>query len=176
MTIPFKPEGPVQGYIAAFRFYDSKRRRLSIFARTVDVSVGNTHFTNGAPAELKKMLEITVLTLSDTPTVREHYVTRGKKKVLSSVELLRDTFSKKAGRKKYEEECISEPEVEKRPGRTEVIDIIEDRPRMTFLQWCNDRFYRVVEEEKTIKVARFVRGKNYVNPKKKVESKGEETA
>ena len=158
-----KPEGPVKEPLATFKFYDSKGRRLSIFARVVDV-------------EESKKLEITVLTTSRTLD-RQDESTQTKRAITFTL----DVFSKKEGRAKYQEildgtwKKNKKSKKEKEPGHKFVIDIIDDRPRFTFLSWCNTRYYRPVEEEKLVKVTKLVRGKNYVH-KKKVEKKSEGTS
>lgn len=137
-------ESPINGYLATFKFYDSKNRRLSIFGRLVD-----------------DQLEITVLTISKTPEMRVKYF-KGTKDIQKQ-EIVFDTFSKKAGRKKYERECIHG---NKCPGKVFKVDIFEDRPRYTFLKWCNEHFYREVKEEVVVTKTRYVKGTKFVHPEK----------
>ncbi len=136
-------ERPVDGYLTTFKYYDSKKRRLSIFGRVIEGK-----------------LEITVLTLSQTPEVRKKYF-KGTNQVRAQ-ELVFDIFSKKAGRKKYERECIHG---KKCPGRVLTVDIIDDRPRYTFLKWCSENFYR--PQKVMVESVKFVRGTKFVHPEKK---------
>lgn len=158
-------EAPIDGYLATFKFYDSKNRRLSIFSRIV----------NGE-------LEITVLTLSNTPEVKkkEQQIQsirkdgNGRRKsvkldVVYTEEYVYDTFSKKEGRQKYENSCISGGD--ECPGRKVTIPIIDNRPRYTFLKWCSDHFYRQWKEKVTVTKVKYVRGTKYSELLKEAEEK-----
>ena len=147
-----KTEAPIKDYLATFKFFDSKHRRLSIFAKVDPIS---------------KKLVITVLTISKTPEIIEHRILSRKGDVLNSaVEFIFDTFSKKQGRKIYEKECMG-ADCTECPGQYFAIDVVDDRPRFTFLQWCNNRYDREVKEEKVIIKKKYVRGTAYVHPEKK---------
>ena len=151
-----KAETPINGYLATFKFYDSKKRRLSIFGREDPIS---------------GKLAITVLTLSETPEVVEKTMlqknAKGKpKKAVQEVTFKYDVFSRKDGRKTYEEKCIG-ANCENCPGQTVLVDIIDERPRYTFLHWCNNRFYRPQKETITLEKIKYVRGNKYVFPEKK---------
>jgi len=171
MTVPLKPEAPIKDYLATFKFYDSKHRRLSIFGRVVPTDGG----VNGG---LKDMLEITVLTVSKEAEQR-----RKSADGEMSIEFVFDVFSKRAGRAKYESILNGTFNIGKRgkkykkePGQKFLVDIIDERPRLTFIKWANKRYYRLMKEVVTITRVKFIHGDDYVHPKKKNESKSEETA
>jgi len=144
-----KPETPIKDYLATFKFYDNKHRRLSIFGKVHPVS---------------KRLVITVLTLSQTPEIKKTFRKGGNE--VKKVEIIYDVFSRKEGRSKYEKECGT-PDCDTCPGKVFTIDVIDERPRFTFLQWCNQHYYRPQKISKTVEEIKYVRGTDYVFPEKK---------
>lgn len=150
-----KPEAPLKEPLAAFKFYDSKHRRLSIFGRLI---------------EDDSKLEIIVLTVSKTPE-------RRRKSTPSelTVEFVFDVFSKKAGREKYQSILDGSfnkgkrgKKYKKSPGQRFVVDVIDGRPRYTFLKWANTRYYRVQKMKQVIVMKPvFVRGEKYIHVPKK---------
>lgn len=159
-----KEEVPMKDgeYIATFKFYDSKHRRLSLFGRMLE---GNK-------------MEITVLTVSNRP----EKIKKSEPGAVT-VSFVFDLFSKKEGREKYESILNGTynkgkrgKKAQKLPGQRFTIDVTDGRPRRAFLIWAKSRFYRI-QEMKAVTVLKpvFVRGDKYVHPKKN-ESESTETA
>lgn len=155
-----KAEAPIQDYLVNFQMYDNKDRRLSIFGRVMELP---GHSGDEGDEEPKQLLQITVLTLSTTPEIKKTFRKGGVG--IRKVEVIYDVFSRKEGRQKYEEKCIKGNG--QCPGKVFVVDIVDERPRFTFLQWCNQHYFRPQKISKTVEITKFVRGTDYVFPERK---------